>query len=135
MEQRLSIRVLPGLYSILRFNKAQRELLDYTSCMGTAFACVIYLEGEWTVICESEESTLDVPIEKVEGWRVMRIEESLSFDMIGVIHSVSKVLKDVRISMMAVSTFTTDAFLVREGDVEASVKALESAGFLICDAS
>ena len=70
-------------------------------------------------------------VDSSHGWRVFLIDEPLTFDMIGVIYRITEILKDAGISVMAISTFTTDAFLVREDDLQPSLRALQAGGFSV----
>ena len=70
-------------------------------------------------------------VDRSHGWRVFLIDEPLTFDMIGVIYRTTEILKDADISVMAISAFTTDAFLVREDDLQPSLRALQAGGFSV----
>ena len=74
-------------------------------------------------------------VDSSHGWRVFLIDEPLTFDMIGVIYRITEILKDAGISVMAISAFTTDAFLVRRDDLQPSLRALQAGGFLVPDLS
>ena len=43
----------------------------------------------------------------------------------------TEILKDANISVMAISAFTTDAFLVREDDLQPALRALQAGGFSV----
>ena len=64
-------------------------------------------------------------------FRQLLIDEPLTFDMIGVIYRITEILKDAGISVMAISAFSTDAFLVREDDLQPSLRALQAGGFSV----
>ncbi len=131
MEQHFSIKVLPGTYSILKA-KDSPKLADIVNKIGNGFFSLMRLEEEWTIVCEdgamSDDSLL---IDRSHGWRVFLIAEPLAFDMIGVIYRTTEILKDAGVSVMAISAFTTDAFLVRKDDLQPSLRALQAGGFSV----
>ena len=135
MEQHFSIKVLPGIYSILKVKDSPGlpAIVDRT---GNGLFSLTRLAGEWTIICESGGMIDDsLVIDSSHGWRVFLIDEPLTFDMIGVIYRTTEILKDAGISVMAISAFTTDAFLVREEDLQPSLRALQAGGFSVPDSS
>lgn len=127
MEQDFSLKVLAGMYSIV-------EVSDRPEwpATGSGFFCLTRLAGAWTVIC-AEEAVPDASlvIANSSGWRVFFIAECLTFDMIGVIHRIAEILKDAGISVMAISAFSTDAFLVRADDLQPALSALQAGGFAV----
>lgn len=137
MAQHFSIKVLSGIYSILQVKDILRlpEIINRT---GSGFFSLTRLEGEWTIICEDgrmPDDSLVVVVASSPGWRVFLIDEFLTFDMIGVIYRITEMLKDAGISVMAISAFTTDAFLVREADLQPALRALQAGGFSVPDSA
>ena len=131
MEQHLSIKVLSGIYSILKV-KDRPGLPEIVNRTGNGFFSLMRLAGEWTTICEDGRMPDDsLVVDSSHGWRVFLIDEPLTFDMIGVIHRITEILKDAGISVMAISAFSTDAFLVREDDLQSSLRALQAGGFSV----
>ena len=135
MEQHFSIKVLSETYSILQV-KDSPGLPEIINRTGSGFFSLTRLEGEWTVICEDGGMPDDsLVVASSPGWRVFLIDEFLTFDMIGVIQRTTEMLKDAGISVMAISAFTTDAFLVREDDLQPSLRALQAGGFSVPDST
>lgn len=66
-----------------------------------------------------------------DGWSRLNIEGPLAFDLIGIIAGVAEILAEAKISIFSVSTYDTDYFFVRTGDVDSAVSALEAAGHLV----
>ena len=135
MKQHFSIKVLSRIYSILKV-KDSPGLPEMVNKTGNDFFSLTRLAEEWTIICESGEMSDDsLVVDSSHGWRIFLIDEPLTFDMIGVISRTTEILKDAGISVMAISTFTTDAFLVREDDLQPSLRALQARGFSVSDLS
>jgi hypothetical protein len=56
---------------------------------------------------------------------------TLDLSLVGVLAGIARALADANVSLCAVSTYDTDYFLVRRGDVETAVHALEAAGHVV----
>ena len=85
-------------------------------------------DEEISLVCE----TNDVPentIEREDGWRGFRIQGILDFSLIGILSKLSGILADNKIGILAVSTFNTDYFLVKDADFEESLAVLLNAGY------
>lgn len=67
-------------------------------------------------------------LQRNDGWRGFRIEGVLDFTMVGVLAAVSGILAEGGIQILAVSTFNTDYFFVKQENLEKAVQALELAG-------
>lgn len=63
--------------------------------------------------------------------RLLQIEGTLAFTLIGVLASVAAPLAAAEISVFAVSTYDTDYLLVSEKDLPRAQEVLEAAGHTI----
>lgn len=81
---------------------------------------------ELSVVCLDEGVPHDV--QRESGWRCLRVIGKLDFSLIGVIAKITTVLADTGLSVLSLSTFNTDYFLVRETDLSRAVHALVEAG-------
>ncbi|MCK4310334.1 MAG: ACT domain-containing protein, partial [Methanomicrobia archaeon] len=55
----------------------------------------------------------------------------LPFELVGFLAKISKVLADEKISIFAISAYSTDHILVKEKDLAKAIKKLENLGFII----
>jgi hypothetical protein len=62
------------------------------------------------------------------GYRAIRIQGPLAFDLVGVLASIAAPLAAADISIFNISTYDTDYMLVKSGDLARAVAALERAG-------
>jgi hypothetical protein len=62
------------------------------------------------------------------GYRALRVEGALAFDLVGVLASIAAPLAEAGISIFNISTYDTDYILVKTGDLARAVAALERAG-------
>jgi len=89
-----------------------------------AFWQVLQAPGECTLVCEAGNVPVDVPSES--GWHVLKVDETLGFDLTGVLHTLLAPLAAHEVVVLALSGYSTDFLLVR--DLEAAVRALRLAG-------
>ena len=119
-----NLEVLPGNYLICRFDPGE----PVPEWAGGEFVSVTRTRDELSIVCRDEEVPADVQSEP--GWRSLRIAGTLDFSLVGVIARITTVLADTGVSVLVISTFDTDYFLVRDIDLERGVKALLEAGVL-----
>ena len=81
---------------------------------------------ELSVVCDAEGVPEQLTCER--DWRCLKVEGPLDFSLVGVLASITAALAAARVSLFAVSTFDTDYLLVREGDLDAAIRALKAHG-------
>jgi hypothetical protein len=84
---------------------------------------------EVTVICSAADAPRGARVET--GWRALKVEGPLEFEIVGILDSLLQPLVDARISVFAISTFDTDYVLVRARDVRPASTALRVAGHTV----
>ncbi|MFC7202805.1 ACT domain-containing protein [Haloferax namakaokahaiae] len=85
-------------------------------------------DEEITVVAEGgtvDESTV---LEAEPGWKRLTFEMVLPFELVGFLAVVAAELADEGVSIFALSAYSTDHVLVKEGDVAAATKRLEALG-------
>lgn len=60
-------------------------------------------------------------------WRMIRFDTFLDFSVVGFIAEISRALAEADISILSVSTYSTDAVLVHEAQFDAAVVAVKQA--------
>ncbi len=80
-------------------------------------------------------STTDVPAgAKAEaGWRCLKVEGPLAFEMTGVLAGLSAPLARADVPIFVVSTYDTDYLLVKVVNLEKACSALGAAGHIVQD--
>ena len=63
-----------------------------------------------------------------DGWRAFKIAGPLEFSLVGVLAEASGILADAKVSIFAISTFDTDYLLVKAGNLDDAISALEGGG-------
>ncbi len=93
------------------------------------------VDGFWCVTRDSHEvSVVSSPEAAPAGsrsegpWRRLEVAGPLDFALTGVLSALAEPLAEAGIPIFVLSTFDTDHLLVREDELDAAVRALESAG-------
>jgi hypothetical protein len=94
--------------------------------LPSSFA-VIQDKNEITCIIDQSKLKNDI-IEANRGWKILTFEAVLPFELVGFLAAVSKVLAEEKVSIFAISAYSTDHILVKSADLSKAVKALEKLG-------
>ena len=82
------------------------------------------------IIRQDLEIEAEFPEAKSEfDWVAFVVDEPLQFEMVGIISSITQTLTNSEISVMAISSFDTDYFLVKQEKLLAAISCLRQAGF------
>ncbi len=92
-----------------------------------AFANIID-KNETTVIIDQTKFNEDDVIEIEKDWKILTFDMVLPFGLVGFLAKVSKVLADEKISIFAISAYSTDYILVKEKDLTKAKEKLENLG-------
>ena len=89
----------------------------------------------WSVTRTTEELSIVLPEESVSpgwqaetGWRGLKVQGPLDFDLTGILASLVEPLAGAGVSIFAISTYDTDYILVREKDLEKAKQVLMANG-------
>ena len=118
----LRFRLLPQRYAVVRLAPddaipawARGELVSITRT-----------PDELSVICAEDAVPPDCTATR--GWRCLAAIGPFAFTDIGIAAEFTRVLADVRISVLVVSTYDTDYVLVAGEQIDRAVAALVDAG-------
>jgi uncharacterized protein len=122
----MRLEVLRGEFAIVR--------LDTTAALpgwieAAEFLSITRTREELSIVCESSRVPAQIAAER--GWRCLKVEGPLDLSLTGVLASLAEPLARAGIPIFAISTFDTDYLLVKAGNLEAGIAALESAGHVI----
>ncbi len=95
-----------------------------------AFA-VIQDKKEITVIIDQEKIHVDDVIQMDIDWKLITFDMVLPLQTIGFLAKVTTILADERISVCAISTFSTDHILVKEQDLLKTLRKLKILGLSV----
>lgn len=121
----MKLTALPGDYSIWRLD-ADAPLPSIESRQFLSFTRT---EDELSVVSLSS----DVPEGALAeaGWRCLRVEGPLPFELTGVLAELSKALADAEIPIFVVSTYDTDHLLVKAGELGKACATLRDQGHVV----
>jgi hypothetical protein len=118
----VKLTVLPGEFSVWRLAAdAPIPAVDPGS-----FLSLTRTEDELSIVSSSSEVPAGAVAET--GWRCLKVEGPLAFDMTGVLAALNAPLADAGIPIFVISTFDTDYLLVKATDLDRSCQALRDAG-------
>jgi hypothetical protein len=124
---RLKLRITRGGYAVCRLDPGEK--VPVWAARGPGFSSVTRTTEELSIVCAEELPPKGTKCER--GWRLLRIEGPLGFELTGVLLSVARPLSDAGVNIFALSTYDTDYFLVKAKDVDQAIQALTSAGHTV----
>lgn len=118
----LRLTVLQGEFSVWRLDAdAPPPVVE-----AGGFLSITRTDDELSVV--SSSSVVPAGVSAEAGWRCLRVEGPLPFDLTGVLAALSAPLARAEIPIFVVSTFDTDYLLVRAHDLEHACGALHKEG-------
>jgi uncharacterized protein len=106
------------------------SLLKATSVPQKFFA-VIRDEMELTVIVNENEIDPSIVIAEEKNWRLLTFDTVLPFELVGFLAVVAEALAREGISIVSISSYSTDHILVKEKNLKKSISTLEQLGCII----
>ena len=124
--EKLRIRLLQGTYAVCQIKDTENIL----NCFDEKdFFSITKTEDEISVVMLQDKISNDVKAEK--DWRILKVEGTLDFSLIGILAKISGILAKNSISIFVISTFNTDYILVKEEKIEKAMTVLSKEGYEI----
>lgn len=124
--EKLRIRLLQGTYAVCQIKDTENIL----NCFDEKdFFSITKTEDEISVVMLQDKISNDVKAEK--DWRILKVEGTLDFSLIGILAKISGILAKNSISIFVISTFNTDYILVKEEKIEKAMTVLSEEGYEI----
>ncbi len=124
--EKLKIRLLQGIYAVCQISNGEK-VPSWIEEKG--FFSVTKTEDEISVVMLQDKISKDIKAEK--DWRILKVEGTLDFSLIGILAKISSVLAENQISIFVISTFNTDYILVKEEKIEKAMAVLNLEGYEI----
>ena len=118
----LRISILPERLAVSRL-AADAAVPEWIR--GT-FTSVTRTKDELSVICDDDAVPEEVQSER--GWRALRVEGPIPFEVTGVAAALIAPLAEARISVFLMATYDTDYLLLKEEVFARAVEILRSRG-------
>ena len=124
--EKLRIKLLQGTYAVCQIKDTENIL----NCFDEKdFFSITKTEDEISVVMLQDKISSDVKVEK--DWRILKVEGTLDFSLIGILAKISGILAKNSISIFVISTFNTDYILVKEEKVEKAILVLSEEAYEI----
>ena len=118
----LCLTALPGEFSVWRL--AAEEPLP--SLERGNFLSMTRTNDELSIVSPSADVPSGSQVE--DGWRCLRVEGPLAFEMTGVLAELSAPLARAEIPIFVVSTYDTDYLMVKAADLNRACNTLRNEG-------
>lgn len=92
-----------------------------------AFLSITRTSDELSIVCDDDAVPVGVQAER--GWRVLKLEGPIPFEMTGVASALLAPLAEARISIFLVSTYDTDYLLLKADGFPRAVDVLRGSGY------
>jgi hypothetical protein len=128
MAPSLSLRILPGLYTVCQL-VAGAAIPAWAT--NSAFFAVVATLDELSLVCAGEQVPPDVRQEA--NWRLLQVVGPLDFALTGVLSALTVPLAGAGVSIFALASYNTDYLLIRAHQLDAALLALGAAGHHVED--
>lgn len=119
----MKLTIFPETFDCYSF--ASFETLVQQKVMEPSFVCSV--SGDYSLIVTSDSTVTE--FDKVEaGWRCIAIDDEMSFDLTGIAASITTSLAGADISVLVMSGYKTDYFLIKAEFVDKAAACLKDAG-------
>ena len=114
------IKIWKETFSLLKANSVPKK-----------FFAVIRDEFELTVIVDENEIEPSTFIAEEKNWRLLTFDTVLPFELVGFLAVVAQALAREDISIVSISSYSTDHILVKEKNLKKAIATLETLGCII----
>lgn len=121
----MRLSILPGAVAVCRL-PSDASVPEWAR---GAFLSITRTADELSIVCDDGAVPADVKAER--GWRVLKLEGPIPFEMTGVASALLAPLAAARISIFLISTYDTDYLLLQAGTFARAVDVLRGAGYEI----
>lgn len=121
---KLKLIILNGSYTLSRFANVS-DVPDIIK--DSDFYSITKTKDEVSVVSKQVDRIDNA--EKINtGWKIIKVSGPLDFSLTGIIAGISGILNENKIPILTISTYDTDYFMVKSGDLKKTVQSLKSAG-------
>lgn len=97
--------------------------------LASDFFSVTRTDDELSIICYEELLPLNALCEK--NWKCFKLHGQFEFTETGILSSLTSILAEAGIGLLAFSTFDTDYILVKEVNLDMAIKVLTAGGHTV----
>ena len=103
------LELLKNEYSVYKFDP---EYVINENTLTNNFISITRTKDELSII--AQEKKLNGFLEIENGWKILKINGILNFNLVGILSKISTILANEKISIFVMSTFNTDYIMVKE---------------------
>ncbi|GMQ64866.1 ACT domain-containing protein [Vallitalea maricola] len=122
----LTMKLLKEKYGVCRLDKTD-EIPNWAK--KSDFFSITKTLDELSIVCSQNSIPKNIKCEK--DWRMLKIEGTLDFSLIGILATISTVLAQKEISIFALSTYDTDYILIKDNNIDNAIEALINENYKI----
>jgi hypothetical protein len=119
---RLRIAIQPYTLAVCRLDPSA----EFPSWARGPFVSITRTDDELSIVCD--EAAVPDGVQAERGWRCLKVEGPIPFEVTGVAAALVGPLAEARISVFLLATFDTDYLLVKRESFERAVETLRAAG-------
>lgn len=123
----MKLKFLAGEYAICQFSPDQ-QIPDWILDTPSELLATMKTADELTVVF-CPQNVMPEGTKSSLGWCCFRIDETLSFDQVGVIAKLTAQLAHTKIPVFVVSTYNTDYVLIPGPRQQQAKRELKKAGY------
>ncbi|MFW0778049.1 MAG: ACT domain-containing protein [Rickettsiales bacterium] len=121
----LTLRLMPWQLSVVKLSSGD----DYDWAKSSDFYSFTQTLEETSLLCESH--LVPEGYKQESGWKVLKIDAILDFDMVGIIAKISGVLAEANVSIFALSTYNTDYILIKQDQADRALASLREKDYKV----
>ena len=117
----MNLKLLENKYKVIKLNPSENIPLE--KILKEEIFSITRTDEELSIVVKEDVDIKSDIIEK--NWRMIKIDGTLDFSLIGILSKISTILANANISIFAMSTYNTDYILLNEDRIKEAIKVLE----------
>ncbi len=121
----MNLKLLENKYKVVKLEP--NENIPLEKILKEDIYSITRTDEELSIVAR-EDVDIKSDIEE-KDWRMIKIDGTLDFSLIGILSKISTILANANISIFAISTYNTDYILLKEDKIKEAIKVLEENGY------
>ena len=121
----MNLKLLENKYKVVKLEP--NENIPLEKILKEDIYSITRTDEELSIVAR-EDVDIKSDIEE-KDWRMIKIDGTLDFSLIGILSKISTILANANISIFAISTYNTDYILLKEDKIKEIIKVLEENGY------
>jgi hypothetical protein len=123
----LKLEWIQGRYAVCRLDP--RQQIPSWALNADGLVSITRTHDELSIIVHEELVPDGVRTER--GWVALRVVGDLDFSIVGIVARLTTALEKAGVATLVISTYRTDALLIKSGYSRQATDALRAAGFVV----